>query len=156
MTLRERGAEAGEGFARRHPDSTRVLLAIAVVAAVALIAWKLTDWVESSFDALALAVGLLLGVVICSFWWVAARRHYDVGPNARLALTASSLLGGLLVFEVAYGVVGGAARVASAGCLAVMALWLLPTLVLARRLQRNDPAEAERTLERSREIFPQP
>jgi len=154
MTVEERSAEIGERFARRYPGATRTLLALAAVTGAALIVWRLTEWVGSVTDLAALVLGLLGGVVVCSFWWSAAKRHYDVGRKARLLLTWSSLLGGILVFEVAFALVGDAVRVASAGCLLVMVLWMLPALALGQRLQGSDPAEAERTLERSREIFP--
>jgi hypothetical protein len=143
-----------ERWTRNHPNANAVLVVLMAIGLAAFAVVRLTQVWAGPLSLVLFALGAAVGAVAA---WLSYRAAYvqrwDVSPQMQTALRTLQGVSALAALTALRRWGPDLLIAASCGFVLVIGGWLIPGVLLARRIRLADPAAADELYERSQDVM---
>jgi small-conductance mechanosensitive channel len=141
-------------WSRNHPNANAVLVVLLAIALAAFALVRLAQVWTGPLSLILFMLGAAVGGVAAWLSYQAAYvQRWDISPQMQTALRTLQGISGLAALAAIRHWGPGWLIATSCGFVFVIGGWLIPGVLLARRLRLEDPAAADELYERSKEAM---
>ncbi|MDX6474809.1 MAG: hypothetical protein QOH95_320 [Gaiellaceae bacterium] len=143
-----------ERWAREHPDANAVLVCLLAAGLGVYAVVKLVQVWTGPVTGLLFATGAVAGALASWLSYQAGVvERWNVSPQMQTALQAMQAVSGVAALVCVRSWGPGWVQAAAAGLVLVLGAWLVPAVVIARRIRLADPDAADELYQRSKDVL---
>jgi disulfide bond formation protein DsbB len=143
-----------ERWTRNHPNANAVLVVLLAIALAVFALVRLTQVWAGPLSLVLFTLGAAVGAVAAWLSYRAAYvEHWDVSPQMQTALRTLQGVSALAALAALRRWGPDWLVATSCGFMFVIGCWLIPGVLLARRIRIEDPAAADELYERSQDVM---